>query len=642
MPKFALKCSAAIAALCLTPSALWAQDQSSEAAEAEYDTCCVVGSQRRPDIVVTATGTQTNRYETGQAISVIDAKALERSQSANIADLLRSVPSVAVARSGSVGNQTSVFIRGGESAQTLVLIDGVRINDPSTPNGLFDFGTLLTGNIDRVEILRGPNSVVWGSQAIGGVISIRNAEPTDSFSANALAEYGSFNTAQARANIAGTSGIVSGNVGGGYYRTDGISALSAGTERDGYENYSANGKLKVKFSDALTIDLRGYYNRGRVEFDDPFGAALDTFPVTRNEQFLGYIGLNSALVDGRLKQRISYSRTDISRIGDEPGVADSFNVNVLNGRLDRFEYFGSFDFSGALTLTAGLEHEISFASIFFPAGGGAAPDTARTTVTSGFGQLSVKPFNGLTLTGGVRHDDYSQYGGQTTFGANFAYTPNEGMTIFRGTYAEGFRAPTLTEALLPFGNAQLRPETAQSFDAGIEHQFFDSKVTAAATYFNRSSNDTISFSLATFLSENIARTKAEGIELGLIIRPANNLNVAAHYARVDATNRSPDANFGNRLARRAKDSASFAIDWKSPIGLSVGSTITLTGDSFDDLANSLRLDGFVLASLRVSYPVTHNVELFGRVENVTDEIYETVRGFGSFGRNAYAGLRARY
>jgi vitamin B12 transporter len=636
MPKSILKCSAAIAALTLSHAA-WAEEQVEQG-----DYCLCNGVRVDTDIVVTANGTATPRKETGQAITVIDRNALETEQSVSITEILRKVPSVTFASNGGIGAQTSVFIRGGESAHTLVLIDGVRINDPSSPNAAFDFGALLTGNIDQVEVLRGPNSVIWGSQAMGGVISIRNAEPGRDLAINALAEYGSFDTAQARANVSGRTGIFSGSIGGGYFRTGGISALRAGTERDGYENYSANGKLKVVFSDAIGLDLRGYYNNGTVEFDDQFGATANTFPTTNNEQFIGYAGLNSSLLDNRLKQRLSYSRTQISRIGKEANVPFSFNVNRLKGEIDRFEYAGSFRLIEAATLIFGAEHERSFASSFFPAGGGAGPDVAKYSVTSGYGQLVVKPVFGLSLTGGVRHDDYSKFGGQTTFGANFAYSPNGGKTILRGTYAEGFRAPSLTEALPPFGNPALKPETAKSFDAGVEQHFLDDKVTASATYFRRKSNDTIAFSFDSFQSENIARTRAEGLEFVLSVRPTDSFSVNAHYSLIDTTNRSAGDDFGNRLARRPKDTASLSADWKTPLGLALGSTVTITGHSFNNTANTQRLDGYVLAGIRASYPVTDHFELFGRVDNLFDARYETVAGYGNYGRGGYVGARAKF
>lgn len=610
------------AALALVPGAALAEDAS--------------------DIVVTASGIEQGRDETGQAITVIDGETLERTQTSVISDILTTVPGVRVTRNGGVGGVTSTFVRGGESSQTLVLIDGVRINDPSSPNAAFDFGSLLTGNIGRVEVLRGPNSVIWGSQAIGGVVNIQTLEPTGALAVNARAEYGYRDTASASANISGTSGFASASIGGSLFRTDGISSLAAGTERDGYRNISANGKLKLAFSEALSLDLRGYYNRGKVEFDDPFGATPDTFPETRNRQFVGYAGINASFAGGRLRNHLSYTRTDLDRRGTEPNVPFSFNVNALKGTINRFEYHGAFDITEAATLVFGLEHERTFASTFFPAGGGSAPDRAKTNVTSGFGQLILKPLTGLTLTGGIRHDDYSQYGGQTTFGANFAYTPDDGRTVFRGTYAEGFRAPTLTEALLPFGNTALKPETAKSFDLGVEHSVLDGLVTASATYYRRTSHNLITFSFVTFQSENIARVRAEGLELGLALRPAENLRIDANYSLVDAKSRSADATFGNRLARRPKDNANLSVDWISPSKLAIGASVSITGDSFDNLSNTVRLEGYTLASIRASYPINSSIEVFGRVENLFDAKYQTVSGYGTYGRNAYAGVRTKF
>ena len=598
-------------------------------------------------IVVTASGVEQSRTETGHTISVITRDDLETSQVTSISDALNLVPGVAVAQSGPVGSQTSVFIRGAESSQTLVLIDGVRINDPSTPNGAFDFGGLLTGNIDRVEVLRGANSVIWGSQAIGGVISVQTVAPTDTLSANAFAEYGSHDTAKVFGNVSGKSGIISGSVGAGYYRTDGISSLIGGTERDGYRNFSANGKLLVEFSPVLALDLRGYYNKGRIEYDDAFafpGNPANSIPESDNEQFVGYAGLNHDLLDGKWKGRLSYSRTDLTRKGSEDGATGPFNYNVFTarGKVDRFAYDGNVDF-GIASLVFGGAHEETFASTFYPLGGDTTPTRFKSDYSSFYGQIGVHPFDGLTVNGGVRYEDHSQYGDHTSFGADAAYTPNDGKTIFRASYAEGFRAPTLSEALPPFGNINLKPETSKGFDAGIEHSFIDRKVTATATYFHRKSNDLIAYNPATFQSENIGRVKSEGVELGLIVRPNDNLDVRVNYALVDATTRSPGANFGNQLARRPRDKASFVADWKSPWGLKLGATIALTGDSFDNINNSFanRLDGYWLTAVRAAFPITDQLEVYGRIENLFDEDYVVVKGYNTYGRTAAIGIRVK-
>ena len=589
-------------------------------------------------IVVTASGFEQPRSETGQAIDIVDRERLDQLQSATIGDALQSVPGVTVATRGGLGGQTSAFLRGGNSSQTLVLIDGVRINDLTSPNGAFDFGTLMTGNIGQVEVLRGPNSIIWGSQAIGGVVNIQSLAPADGFEGRFGAEYGAADTKRMNANIAGTSGLLEGSMGGSYVDAQGISALAGGTERDGFENFAGNGRLKVNISDAFNLDFRGYYNHATVEYDSAFGIGANALPVTRNRQFVGYVGANVVAFDGRMQNRIAYTRTDIRRLGTDP-VLFSFNNFIVRGSIDRAEYHTAFDVNDALTLTAGLEYERSFASTSFE---GAAADIARNHVTSGFSQIILRPVAGLTVTGGVRHDEYRDYGGQTTLGGNIAFTPNDGRTMLRATYGEGFRAPTLSEGQPPYGDPDLRPETARNFDLGFEQQILNGKARFFATHFNRHSTDLIAFSFTTFQSENIDRVTSTGVEAGFNLNPSDRLDIRASYTLVDAVNRSVGANFGNRLALRPQHSGSLTVDWQTPIGMSVGSSVLLIGDSFDDASNSVALDGYALVGLRASLPINERLELYGRVDNIFDVQYTVVAGYNSFGRNAAVGVRAKF
>ncbi len=587
-------------------------------------------------IVVSASGIEQPGSETGQAISILDRTRLDTLQSISIADALRTLPSVSVAQRGSTGSQSSVFIRGGNSSQTLVLLDGVRINDVSSPNGAFDFGALLTGNVGQVEVLRGPNSVIWGSQAIGGVINVTTLKPTSAFAGRVNAEYGYADTVSINANASGTSSIFEGSVGGGYYRTDGISSLVGGTERDGYKSYTANGRIKVNLTDNFALDFRGFYNDGDVEYDSPFGVGANGLPVSRNIQFTGYVGANLTLLDGKLRNRVAYTRNDITRRGTDP-VIFSFNNFDVKGQVDRFEYNGAFDIASAATIVFGAEHERIFAATSFE---GAPADIAKNTVSSGFAQVILRPVTGLTLTGGIRYDDYSDYGGKTTVGGNIAYTPNDGQTILRATYGEGFRAPTLSEGQPPFGNPNLRPETARNFDLGVEHNFLDGRAQVYATYFNRKSTDLINFSPA-FQLENIDRVNTRGLETGIVLRPTSGLDIRAGYSLVNAVNRSA-ANFGKRLALRPQDSVNFTADWQTPWRVTVGTTVQMIGDSFDDAANSVRLDGYTLISVRAALPLGDKLEVYGRIENLGDSHYVTVAGFSTYGRNAHVGVRARF
>lgn len=587
------------------------------------------------EIVVTASGISQPREETGQAIAVITRDRLETLQSATITDALRTLPSVAVAQRGPVGSQTSVFLRGGSSAQTLVLVDGVRINDPSSPNGAFDFGALQSGNFERIELLRGANSVIWGSQAIGGVISLTSLMPTDAIAVRAVAEAGQADSVRTSANLSGTSGALRGSIGGGYYRTSGISALTGGTERDGYDAINANGRLEIALGDNAAVDLRGFYNRGRIEYDSPFGLGANALPVSRNRQFVGYVGGRATLFDGALINRIAFTRTDIDRLGTDP-VAFSFNNFDISGSIDRFTYQGEWRAGEAVTLVFGAEHEETRTSTSFE---GAAPDLADNRVTGGYAQLIVRPLAGLTVTGGVRHDDYSDYGGQTTLAANAAFTPNGGTTLLRASYAEGFRAPTLSEGQPPFGNPALRPETAENIDVGVEQKLLGDRAAIGVTWFRRTSDDLIAFSFATFQSENIDRARASGIEVELVMRPTDRVDIRANFSRVDAINRSPGPLLGKRLALRSQDNVTLTADWRTPWAVRLGTTISVTGDGFDNAANTVRLDGFTLVALRASLPIAEGLDAFARVENLFDVQYTTVAGYSTYGRGAFAGVR---
>jgi vitamin B12 transporter len=588
-------------------------------------------------IVITASGIEQPRGETGHAITVIDRDRLDQLQSATVADALRTIAGVAVAQRGPTGSQTSVFLRGGNSAQTLVLIDGVRVNDVSSPNGAFDFGALQTGNFDRIEVLRGANSVIWGSQAIGGVVSLTSLGATDSLTLRASAEGGQAGTWRTSANASGTSGALRGSFGASWQQSDGISALVGGTERDGFDSLSANGALSIDLSRDIAVDLRGFYARGRLEYDAPFGLGANALPVTRNRQWLGHVGLRAGLFGGRLINRISFSRTDIDRDGTDP-VAFSFNNFAVSGQVDRYAYQGEANISNGLRAIFGIDHERTRTRSSFE---GAPATLASNRVTSAYAQLIVQPIPSVTLTGGVRHDDYSDYGINTSLAANAVWSPNDGNTRLRASYAEGFRAPTLSEGQPPFGNPALRPETAENLDVGIEQRFLGGRAMLGLTWFRRTSDDLIAFSFATFRSENIDHARSKGVELELALRPTDRLDLRASFARTDAVNRTPGALLGKRLALRPQHSAVLTADWATPWRFKLGATLTLTGDSFDDAANRVRLDGYVLAGLRAALPLGAGLEAFGRVDNLFDEKYAVVARYSTFGRGAHVGVRWR-
>ncbi len=608
-------------------------------------------------IVVTANREAQPLSQVGQSITVIDQAQIVQRQTTTVADLLRDVPGVSYARNGGIGAATSVFIRGAESAQTVALIDGVKINDPSSPAGGFNFGNLLVGNIERIEVLRGPSSVLWGSQAIGGVINIITAAPTDTPVLNLRAEGGYRGTAQVVGNVSGKYGPLSASVGGGYFRSDGISAFSearGGAEHDGYRNYGANAKFNLALGEAVSIDLRGYYSDGRTQFDGfapPTYAFGDTPDYGTVREFVGYTGVNVALFDGRFRNRIGYAYTD-TRSRNYDGFAGDPETFAGNGRNERLEYQGVADITKGVQAIFGAERELSK---FDTSSYGGPVTHGRAEINSVYGQLLVTPLAGLTLTAGLRHDDHDRFGGATTFAGSGVYSPNGGATTIRASYSEGFKAPSLYQLQGDYGNLLLRPERSKGYDAGITQKLLDGAIEASATWFHRDSHDLIDFVGCDFpltgictdrpygTYDNIAQARAQGVELALLLRPFEGLTLRSAYGYVETQNRSVgSANEGNQLARRPSQSANVSADYRWTPQLETGATLTMVGASYDDAANRNRLQGYVLADIRASFDVTKQISVYGRIENLFDEKYETARLYGTLGRAAYAGVRLRY
>lgn len=609
------------------------------------------------EIIVTAANrTETELDKIGQAVSVIDLAEIERRQTQNVADILRTVPGVTIARSGSIGGTTSVFIRGAESDQTVALIDGVKLNDPSSPGGGFNFGNLLTGNIERIEVLRGSQSVLWGSQAIGGVVNMVTRRPTEALEVNARGEYGFRDTVNLVGNVSGKFGPLSASAGAGWFRSDGISNFAesrGGRERDGYENVGANANVNLALTDTISLDARGWFSRGRFNIDGfppPRFAFADVNEESITREIVGYTGVNAAFFDGRFRNRIGFAITDTDRRNTalDGAPAETFRGR---GRNERLEYQGIFDIANGWEATFGLEQEIStFSSSSF----GAPANVGRARIYSGYAQVVGTLAEGLTVTGGVRHDDHDRFGGATTFGANAVYSLAATGTTFRASYAEGFKVPSLFQLLSDFGNAALDPERSTGWDAGITQDLIGGRLQLSAVYFERDSTNLILFiscpqprtgictNRPSGTYDNIGLATARGAEFAVTLRPVDALQVQFTHGYVDTRNRTAgSANFDRRLPRRPENSSSLLVDYRWSFGLETGFTLTNVSEAFDNANNTTRLPGYVLADLRAIVSIGDNLELTARIENLFDEQYETAFRFGQMPRAGYVGVRLR-
>ena len=624
---------------------------SSAAAADEAATAHAVAADG-DSIIVTATRAPLTLDEVPSSIAVLDKAAIDRAQDIGVTELLLRTPGISISRNGGYGTSTSLRIRGAESDHSVVVIDGVKLNDPSSTGGGFNFTNLLAGDIARIEVLRGPQSILWGSQAIGGVVNVVTASPEKSLEGSFDLEAGSRETVNARAAI-----------GGQRFTTDGISSHGrafGGVERDGYRNQSVSGRAELALADNVSVDVRGYYSSGRVEFD---GFNVDSNDYGLNKEFVGYAGLNFDLMGGRFRNRVAYAYTDTNRDNFNPDRARPRSFEA-DGKNKRWEYQGSFDFTDRITAIFGVENERSDFRSRSPAASLATPLPAfargKAELTSVYGQLSIEPVDGLTLNGGVRYDDHDSFGNQTLFAAGGVWRLSTG-TVLRASYGEGFKAPSLYQQFSEYGNVGLDPEEAHGWEAGIEQFLFGRKLVVGATWFDRKTENQIIYNSCSSTTtnpmcfvpgdpatrrfgyySNVARSEAHGIEATAALT-LGGLKLDGNYSWIVAEDRSPGtANFGKWLPRRPRNTANASASYGFDFGLELGAAVRWSGKSYDNASNAQRLDDYTLVDLRAEFALSDEVKLFARAENIFDEQYMTAFRYGSLGRSIYAGIRGRF
>ncbi|AFN56229.1 vitamin B12 transporter [Zymomonas mobilis] len=625
-----------------------------------------VASNDQPSLVVTASRTPEKADQVSSQVTILDKAAIDHSQGMAISDILVRTPGVTVARNGGYGTATSVFIRGAESGQTMMVIDGVRMTDASSTNNGYDFGTLMTGDTSRIEVLRGSQSILWGSQAIGGVVNIVTAMPTKPLGGSVDLEMGSHSTINARAAIGGKSDRITWRLAGNNFYTKGISAISpryGGHEQDGYHNRSATGRVNIKLIDEVSVDLRGYYSKAMTDLDSSYGTP-DTSDYENKEQWMGYAGLNVALFDNRLRNRFGYSYTQTKRNDISPSM-EPYNTDTFvgNGHTRRFEYQGSLALVKNWDLVFGYENERSGIKSSSPAYGGS--DTRGTiNINSVYGQIKGKIIKGFSVDGGVRYDHHSKFGGNVLFSGGGVWAFNNDNTLFRAHYGEGFNAPSLYQIYSEYGNQNLKPEKSHGWDAGFQQRFFHKHLTIAADYFQRTSNNLIAYLSCPYYGalpsicyvpntntprygyyDNINRSTAHGVEVNASL-DIKRVSLSGNYTWTSVKDRSEGVDYGYQLPRRPKNTANGSADYHWKFGLVTGIAVRWASKSWDTVHSEYSLNphmnrGYTLYDLRVEMPVSKHLTVFGRVENLTDKYYETAYRYGTLGRTFYGGIRAR-
>jgi vitamin B12 transporter len=581
-----------------------------------------------PEVVVTATRLPANLADTPGA-RVIDRRAIEQRGAVFAADILHDVPGLSVVRSGAFGGVAQVRMRGATPGKTLVLIDGAPVNDPAEVNGAFDFSGLELSDIERIEVLSGPQSSLWGSDAIGGVIAFTTRE-LEGFGADL--EAGSYDTVRGRL----AAGVSTERYGFGawvsHFDTNGISAADeadGNPEADGFTSTTIGAKGRYAFTSGVVVDGSVRWTDSDADFDGfpaPTFALADTFDTQDSEQWSGFGRLRLNALG--LAHQFSVSASDISR-----ETVSAF-PSAFEADRQAFRWQADGSVSG-VDFVVGAEREETEGSL-------STGLTEELGTTSAFATARIDPVERLSLTGALRFDDTDDFGSKTTGRVSGAFDAGAGF-ILSAAYGTGFKAPSISQAVCDFCFSSqpfpvLRPETAEGYEGAIGWGLADGRIEGRLTFYRLNVEDQITFFFdpVTFDSfyVNVAETATDGVEFEGRGRLGGGLDLTVAYAWTDARNERT----GARLLRVPEQSGSATLGWTGE-RLSVALTVRAEGDQDD--AGGVR-EAFITANLNGSYALTDKVTLTARIENLADERYQQVFGYGEPGRSGYVGVRLRY
>ena len=604
----------ATAAAVLFPLSAWAQ----EAADPDALPEVVITATRLPAIVADTPGAR-----------VIDRETIEQRGAVFAADILSDVPGLSVVRSGAFGGVAQVRMRGATPGKTLVLVDGVPVNDPAEVNGAFDFSGLELSDIERIEVLSGPQSSLWGSDAIGGVIAFTTRE-LEGFGADL--EAGSFETLRGRL----AAGVSTDRYGFGawvsHFDTDGISAADeadGNAEADGFTSTTIGARGRYAFTPGVTVDGSVRWTDSDADLDGfpaPAFALADTFDSQVSEQWSGFGRLRLNALG--LAHQFSASASDISR----ETVSAFPSAFEADRQVFRWQADGS---AAGVDFVIGAEREDTEGSL-------STGLTEELGTTSAFATARIDPVERLSLTGALRFDDTDDFGSKTTGRASGAFEAGAGF-ILSAAYGTGFKAPSISQAVCDFCFSSqpfpvLRPETAEGYEGAIGWGSADGRIEGRLTVYRLNVEDQITyvFDPITFDSfyVNVAETATDGVELEGRARLGGGFDLSLAYAWTDAR----DETTGARLLRVPEQSGSATLGWT---GERLSSALTVRAEGDQDDAGGVR-EAFITANLSGSYALTDAVTLTARIENLADERYQQVFGYGEPGRSGYVGVRLRY
>jgi len=578
-------------------------------------------------IVVSAAKTEQSLKETTANIDVITAEELEEKHITSVIDALRTLGNIPIAQSGGIGQQSSFFQRGFSSENTVVMIDGIRYNDPTTTKGQGQLEHLMVNDIERIEIINGAQSGIWGANAVAGVINIITKKPTEKLQANTTLEYGSYATTKIGANVSQKVGALSYYIGANQLKTDGISALTPRGEKpknyesDGYTNQTVN--AKVGYDISSTDALRGQFTfiDAKTKYDgyDPFTYA----PLpnsTANE-------IHQINLLGNIGYRHSFNTIDfidasyaLSTFDKKDPLGDP-GYQTFKGTNKELNMNGTFHYTNNAFIVVGGNTLNSKDTI-----------SAKELNSKGIFLTNTNRFESLILTESIRHDAYDSFNDKTTGKVGAKYLFTDDITL-SSNYGTAYRTPSLFELYAgSYGNPNLQPETTKSFDATAQYKHL------SFTYYNNHIDNLIGYNPFTYVNEQVSGTShLKGYEVRYKQSVSNKITLNLAYNKLFAKNQEDQY-----LARRPHDTATASLGYYPIPELSFLTTANYIGTRYDSTAQTNQTGRYTLLGAVINYDATDRLSLYLRGDNLTDKLYQEVNGYGTLGRTVYAGLNARF
>ena len=604
-----------------------------------------LAAQADDPIVVTATRVPVAAEDSAASVTLFDERVLDALALPAASDVARLSPGLTVATTGPRGTQTQVRIRGAEANHTLVYLDGIRFNDPAAGNEA-RFELLTTDSLSRLEVVRGPQSALWGSEALGGVIAAATADPFEARGVEAAGEYGSLDSLRLYGRGAFATQVVGMSAAAGWQRSDGIDSFGTGSERDGVDNRFASLRIEARPSGAIRIGAVGHYIAADNDYDgsDPVTfLRANTLDRTENRMAAGRLWFGGEWGDWAVRADASY--------------LDSTNRNFLvdtelnRTRGDRLTLGGQVSRRfGGHHLIAAIEHSHEGFQARDTNFGGFTNQERDRDLTAFVGEWRAEWSEAIVTDLAIRHDDFTAFADQTTLRASLLVRPGGGLAL-HAAYGEGIAQPTFFDLFGFFpgsfvGNPNLIPESSSGWEAGL--RWSNARWSLSVTGFShRLRNEIVDvFDPIAFLSSTRnadGRSRRNGIELEARYRHSDWLNVTANYTWLDADQQTVAGAVLVREVRRPRHGANLVtfgdagrLSWSASLAY-VGRRRDSDFDQFP--AVTVILDDYLLASARVAYRILPNLELFGRIENGFDADYQDVVGYNTPGRTFHAGLR---